>query len=123
MFLAIVSYVLGITMEALIPSWGWFRSLNPVCTGRSPSSGLFTRREKGPIQQERECIHSHHGKRGREFSSGNRGSSSAAVVLQHHAKRSRIHLPPLLKPVSWLRYRGLDEAYVYQPSLTDMCPT
>ncbi|KAN0125414.1 oligopeptide transporter, partial [Lactarius tabidus] len=29
MFLAIISYVLGITMEAFIPSWGWFRYLNP----------------------------------------------------------------------------------------------
>jgi hypothetical protein len=79
--------------------------------------------EKGPFQQERECIHSHNGKRGREFSSGNRGSCRAAVVLQHHAKRSRIHLPPLLKPASWLRYRWLDEACVYQLSLMDMYPT
>ncbi|KAH8985991.1 OPT oligopeptide transporter protein-domain-containing protein [Lactarius hatsudake] len=29
MFLAIISYVLGIAMEALIPTWGWFRYLNP----------------------------------------------------------------------------------------------
>ncbi|KAH9176674.1 OPT oligopeptide transporter protein-domain-containing protein [Lactarius sanguifluus] len=29
MFLAIISYVLGIAMEAFIPSWGWFRYLNP----------------------------------------------------------------------------------------------
>ncbi|KAH9176603.1 OPT oligopeptide transporter protein-domain-containing protein [Lactarius sanguifluus] len=29
MFLAIVSYVLGIAMEAFIPRWGWFRYLNP----------------------------------------------------------------------------------------------
>ncbi|KAI9461265.1 OPT oligopeptide transporter [Lactarius psammicola] len=29
MFLAIISYVLGIAMEASIPCWGWFRYLNP----------------------------------------------------------------------------------------------
>ncbi|KAH9040057.1 OPT oligopeptide transporter protein-domain-containing protein [Lactarius pseudohatsudake] len=29
MFLAVISYVLGTAMEALIPSWGWFRYLNP----------------------------------------------------------------------------------------------
>ncbi|KAI9461199.1 OPT oligopeptide transporter protein-domain-containing protein [Lactarius psammicola] len=29
MFLAIISYVLGIAMEAFIPQWGWFRYLNP----------------------------------------------------------------------------------------------
>ncbi|KAI9442444.1 OPT oligopeptide transporter protein-domain-containing protein [Lactarius indigo] len=29
MFLAIISYVLGIAMEAFIPRWGWFRYLNP----------------------------------------------------------------------------------------------
>ncbi|KAH8995631.1 OPT oligopeptide transporter protein-domain-containing protein [Lactarius akahatsu] len=29
MFLAIISYVLGIAMEAFIPTWGWFRYLNP----------------------------------------------------------------------------------------------
>ncbi|KAI0305502.1 OPT oligopeptide transporter protein-domain-containing protein [Multifurca ochricompacta] len=29
MFLAIISYVLGIAMEVAIPRWGWFRYLNP----------------------------------------------------------------------------------------------
>ncbi|KAI0266365.1 OPT oligopeptide transporter protein-domain-containing protein [Gloeopeniophorella convolvens] len=29
MFLAIISYVLGIFMETFIPQWGWFRYLNP----------------------------------------------------------------------------------------------
>ncbi|KAH9057304.1 OPT oligopeptide transporter protein-domain-containing protein [Lactarius vividus] len=29
MFLAVISYVFGTAMEALIPSWGWFRYLNP----------------------------------------------------------------------------------------------
>jgi hypothetical protein len=42
------------------------------------------------------------------------------LYLQHHAKWSRVHLPPLLKPASWLRYRGLDEACVYQLSLMDV---
>ena len=66
--------------------------------------------EIGSFQQERERTHSHNGKRGSKFGAGNRGSCSAAVVLQHHPKRCRIHLPPLLKPASWLRYRGFDEA-------------
>ncbi|KAI0268601.1 OPT oligopeptide transporter [Gloeopeniophorella convolvens] len=29
MFLAIITYVVGIFMEAIIPRWGWFRYLNP----------------------------------------------------------------------------------------------
>ena len=53
MFLAIISYVLGIAMEAFIPSWGWFRYLNPVCACCSPLSGfLFTRRKKGPFNKK-----------------------------------------------------------------------
>lgn len=30
MFLAVVSYLLGILMETFIPRWGYFRWLNPV---------------------------------------------------------------------------------------------
>lgn len=33
MFLTIISYVLGVAMEAVIPRWGLFRYLNPVCAG------------------------------------------------------------------------------------------
>jgi hypothetical protein len=79
--------------------------------------------QKGPFQQERKCIRGHNGKRGCEFSSGNRGSCSATVVLQYHTKRGNVHLPPLLKPASWLRYWGLDEAYVYQLNLMGVCQT
>jgi hypothetical protein len=32
MFLGVISYVIGIFMEAVIPRYGWFRYLNPVCT-------------------------------------------------------------------------------------------
>jgi hypothetical protein len=52
MFLAIISYVLGITMEAFIPSWGWFRYLNPVRACCSPFSYLFSRRKKGPFNKK-----------------------------------------------------------------------
>jgi hypothetical protein len=52
MFLAIISYVLGIAMEAVIPRWGWFRYLNPVCACCSPLSDLFTRRKKGPFNKK-----------------------------------------------------------------------
>jgi hypothetical protein len=52
MFLAIISYVLGIAMEAVIPRWGWFRYLNPVCTYCSPLLDLFTRRKKGPFNKK-----------------------------------------------------------------------
>ena len=52
MFLAIISYVIGIAMEAFIPRWGWFRYLNPVCTSCSPFSCLFTRRKKGPFNKK-----------------------------------------------------------------------
>ena len=51
MFLAIISYVLGIAMEAFIPSWGWFRYLNPVCACCSPQV-LFTRSKKGPFYKK-----------------------------------------------------------------------
>ncbi|KAF8273545.1 OPT oligopeptide transporter protein-domain-containing protein, partial [Lactarius quietus] len=40
MFLAIISYVLGIAMETFIPCWGWFRYLNP---------GPFNRKENAFI--------------------------------------------------------------------------
>ncbi|SRR6266702_151684 len=52
MFLAIISYVLGIAMEAVIPRWGWFRYLNPVCACCSPLSDLFTRCKKGPFNKK-----------------------------------------------------------------------
>ena len=31
MFLTVISYVIGVSMEIAIPRWGWFRYLNPVC--------------------------------------------------------------------------------------------
>ncbi|KAF8271942.1 OPT oligopeptide transporter protein-domain-containing protein [Lactarius quietus] len=40
MFLAIISYVLGIAMETFIPRWGWFRYLNP---------GTFNKKENAFI--------------------------------------------------------------------------
>lgn len=39
MFLAVISYVLGIAMETSIPSRGFFRFLNPV----GPFGTLFDR--------------------------------------------------------------------------------
>jgi hypothetical protein len=35
MFLTIISYVLGIAMEAVVPRWGWFRHFDPVRAGGS----------------------------------------------------------------------------------------
>ena len=35
MFLGIISYVIGIFMENVIPRYGWFRYLNPVRTSYS----------------------------------------------------------------------------------------
>jgi len=52
MFLAIISYILGIAMEAFIPRWGWFRYLNPVYPCHSHFSGLFTRHKKGPFNRK-----------------------------------------------------------------------
>ena len=52
MFLAIISYVLGIAMEAFIPRWGWFCYLNPVCACRSSFPYLFSRRKKGPFNKK-----------------------------------------------------------------------
>ena len=83
---------------------------------------FYLRIVKGPFQQKRECIHSDNGKRGCKFGSGNRGPCGATVVLQYHAKWCRIHIPTLLEPAAWLRYWGLDEAYVYQHNLMDISP-
>lgn len=63
MFLAVVSYVLGVFMETFIPRRGLFRYLNPVnqvvrvCC--FTPEGTFS----GAIQQERGCFCCHHGKR------------------------------------------------------------
>ena len=52
MFVAIISYVLGITMEAFVPRWGCFRYLNPVCTYCSPLSDSSTRLKKGRLNKK-----------------------------------------------------------------------
>lgn len=41
MFLAIISYVLGLMMEVFIPTRGWFRYLNPVRSSYRPYKILF----------------------------------------------------------------------------------
>lgn len=98
-------------MESVIPRWGWFRYLNPVCSCGSAFQ-LINRAYKGPFQQERAHVHSHNGKCFRNLGFGNRDSCSAAVVLQHHAKCCRLYLPPIFESTPWLRYRGLDEVCV-----------
>jgi hypothetical protein len=53
MFLGIISYVIGIFMENVIPRYGWFRYLNPVRTSCSRSYGhctLFA--SKGPFNRK-----------------------------------------------------------------------
>ena len=53
MFLAIVSYVLGIAMEAFIPRWGWFCYLNPVCACcQLPFLVFILYRKKGPFNKK-----------------------------------------------------------------------
>ena len=52
-FLGIMSYVLGISMEAVVPRYGWFRHLNPVRTPDSCSYGHCKRFSlKGPFNKK-----------------------------------------------------------------------
>jgi hypothetical protein len=49
MFLTVISYVLGVSMENVIPRWGWLRYLNPVCACGSAFQFIETA-YKGPFQ-------------------------------------------------------------------------
>ncbi len=52
-FLGITSYILGISTEAVIPRYGWFRHLNPVRTSDSCSYRHFKRfAVKGPFNKK-----------------------------------------------------------------------
>ena len=112
MFLTVISYVLGMAMENVIPRWGRLRFLNPVGTTCGSTFELINTAHKGPIQQEGAHVHSHNGKCFRNVSFGNRDSCSPAIVLQHHAKCCRLYLPPIFESTPWLRYRGPDEVCV-----------
>jgi hypothetical protein len=48
MFLTVISYILGVFMENVIPRWGWLRYLNPVCT-RSSAFQYVKTAYKGPF--------------------------------------------------------------------------
>ena len=122
MFLTVISYVLGIAMENVIPRWGRLRFLNPVCATCGSAFRLINTVHKGPFQQEGAHVHSHNGKCFRNFSFGNRDSCSPAVVLQHHAECWGLHLPPIFESTPWLRYRGLDEMCVLQLSSMEAQP-
>ena len=61
MFLAIISYVLGIAWENLIPSRGIFRWLNPVGPLQTAVLQiLMIYHYLAPIQQEGKCAHCHY---------------------------------------------------------------
>lgn len=67
---------------------------------------------KGAFQQEGAQVHSHNGKGFRNLSFWNRDSCSPAVVQQHHAECSSLHLPPIFGSIPWIWYRGADEVCV-----------
>ena len=67
---------------------------------------------KGAFQQEGTQVHSHNGKGFRNLSFWNRDSCSPAVVQQHHAECSSLHLPPIFGSIPWIWYRGADEVCV-----------
>jgi len=68
MFLAVVSYVLGIFMETFIPRHRYLRWLNPVNHLLYPSSSTDSKHVlTGAVQQERECLCCHHGQRSSEL--------------------------------------------------------
>jgi len=70
MFLAVVSYVLGIFMETFIPRHRYLRWLNPVNRVSYPGSSIDSEYVlTGAIQQEREYFRRHHGQRSSELRS------------------------------------------------------
>jgi len=78
MFLAVISYVLGIFMETFIPRRGILRYLNPV--NQSTLFRCFILRSfTGAVQQERKCFHCDHGKRLCQLCLRYRSSCSPAV--------------------------------------------
>jgi hypothetical protein len=86
MFLAVVSYVLGIFMETFIPRHRCLRWLNPVNHLSYPDSSIDSEYlSTGAIQQERECLRYHHGQCSSELRPWYRSPRSPAFVLQHHS--------------------------------------
>lgn len=111
MFLAVLSYLMGRSMEIVLPSSGWFRYLNPVRTPHSHYNLVYTFRLEGSFQQEGECIHTHYVKCGRNFSNGRRGLCSPGPALQRRqAEQTCIFVRRFFKPIPRLRHCGLVEA-------------
>ena len=63
MFLAVISYVLGVFMETFIPRRGLLRYLNPVSQAVHLCCFVYKGRSIGTVQQERDRFCCHHGKR------------------------------------------------------------
>jgi hypothetical protein len=78
MFLAVVSYILGVSMETFIPRRGLLRYLNPV-TQFTLIYCYILRYSTGSVQQERKCLHYNHGKRLCQLCLRYRSSCSPAV--------------------------------------------
>jgi hypothetical protein len=78
MFLAVVSYILGVFMETFIPRRGLLRYLNPV--SRFALVRRFIPRPfTGAVQQEGKCFRCNHGKRLRQLCLRYRSSCGSAV--------------------------------------------
>src|SRR6267154_4701195 len=105
MFLAIVSYVLGVFMETFVPRRGLFRFLNPVNQVQNVCYFILKATFAGTIQQEGKCFYCHHGKRLCQLRLGYRNSRCPAVSehnpfyrwnLMISAKGCTIISPPIL---------------------------
>lgn len=109
MFLGIISYVMGILMENVIPRYGWFRYLNPVRTSYSHPCRLYALYFEGPFQQKRECVHCHYGSFSGTFSDGDGSPCSSYTILPDLAEGIDTHASPYHESIPWLWNCGLDE--------------
>ena len=84
MFIAVVSYLMGIFMETFIPRRGFLGWLNPVNHLLYPRFPLVSKYAlTGTVQQERERLYCYYGKRSSELRSWYRSPRGPAFVLQH----------------------------------------
>ncbi|OJA09369.1 hypothetical protein AZE42_08545 [Rhizopogon vesiculosus] len=123
MFLAVISYVLGVFMETVIPRRGLFRYLNPgpfnkkenafvvIMASASANSALGT--EVLAVQRSASIVHNIK-EVADEFDKGfTIISRPILVVLQYHAQPWCIDIPTLLLSTTWIWDRWHDERHVY----------